>query len=119
MEKTAEEISIDGSMDVYTPTWMGELEAKEIYTIMEHFTGVMYRQELGPLHGSCVCYAMANMIVGILKQSIAGAQEPGAVAGVVMTTEGIVSLLDDTYEYVKSKVHPDTMRLFGEPEGSA
>jgi len=119
MEKTAEEITVDGSMEVYTPTWMGELEAKEIYTIMEHFTGVMYRQELGPLHGSCICYAMANMIAGILKQSISAAQEPGAIAGVLMTADGIASLLDDVSEYVREKVDPNTMRLLGKPEGSA
>jgi len=121
MEKTpeVEEVKIDGSMEVFMPSWMGELESQEIYKIMEHFTGIMYRQELGPLHGSCICYAMANMIVGILKQSISVAQEPGSMAGVMMTASGIASLMEDAAGYVQKQIPDYTMRLFGEPEGSA
>ena len=121
MEKTPEheEVSVDGSMEVFTPTWMGELEANEIQRIMERFSEILYSQELGPLHGSCICYAMANMIVGILKQSIVHAKEPGAMAGVVMTTEGIAALMDDAVEYVHNKVPENTMRLFREVGGNA
>lgn len=114
-----EEISVDGSMEVFTPTWMGELEGREIQRIMEHFSDILYKQELGPLHGSCICYAMANMVVGILKQSIVHAKEPGAMAGVVMTAEGIAALMDATVDQIHSKVPANTMRLFGDMEGSA
>jgi hypothetical protein len=121
MEKTPEneEVSVDGSMEVVTPTWMGELEGNEIQRIMERFSEILYNQELGPLHGSCICYAMANMIVGILKQSVVHAKEPGALAGVVMTAEGISALMDDAAEYVHNKVPKNTMRLFREVEGNA
>lgn len=118
-EEISVELSVDGSMEVFTPTWMGELEGREIQRIMEHFSDILYKQELGPLHGSCICYAMANMIVGILKQSIVHAKEPGAMVGVVMTAEGIAALMEVTVEYIHGKVPPNTMRLFGKPEGSA
>jgi hypothetical protein len=118
MTEEAIDIEAEG-IPLYVPNWMSPEDCLETSKLTSLIGEFFNRDEIGPVHGAAMCYAMANVIRTVLRESIKHSEGAGAMAHVMMTSRGIAALMDTVSEEIAKEIPNDVIKLFGEAQGNA
>ena len=113
-----QEIIENDNWEIYVANWMSDEDRAEVEDLMMYLLQQLSPEKLGRVvNGSCLCYALANVAVGMITK--ASERDEGLTAHVMLTIDGLQRLVTEVADTVRDRIPKETLTLLTETEGSA